>query len=107
MALIIISALVAACTGEQGPPGPQGPAGAAGPPGPSGAAGLVDFGGPAALALIQGMAATAIYLDEAKAIEAGYAATEDCVASPDGAMGLHYMKYLPITLQRKKETEKG
>ena len=36
------------------------------------------------------MAATAPYLDEAKAIEAGYTSAEECVASPDGAMGVHY-----------------
>ena len=45
----------------------------------------------ALLALIQGMAATAPYLDETKAIEAGYAPTDDCVASPAGAMGFHYV----------------
>ena len=40
---------------------------------------------------MQGMAATAPYLDEAKGVEAGYAPTDNCVASPAGAMGLHYM----------------
>lgn len=91
MALIMIPVLVAACAGSQGLAGPQGPAGAAGPPGPPGAAGSVDIGGDAGLALVQGMAATAAFLDEAKAVEAGYAPTDDCVFSPAGAMGLHYV----------------
>jgi len=92
MALIIIPTLVAACAGAQGPAGPAGPAGTAGAGGPAGPAGLVSVDvTPELLALFQGMAATAPYLDEAKAIEDGYVATNDCVASPDGAMGLHYM----------------
>lgn len=89
MALIMIPTLLTACTGAQGPAGPAGPAG---PGGPAGPAGLVSVDlQPELLELLQGMAVTAPYLDEAKAIEAGYAATDDCVDSPAGAMGLHYM----------------
>ena len=78
--LTLVTILMIACTGAPGPAGPEGPAG------------LVSLDvQPELLQLFQGMAATALYLDEAKVIEAGYAATEDCAASPDGAMGLHYM----------------
>ena len=70
----MVLALLAACTGAQGPAGMAG-------------AGIQ----PEMLELFQGMAVTATYLDESMAIEAGYVATEDCVASPVGAMGMHYM----------------
>ena len=83
-------AMVVACTGEPGPPGPAGPAGPAGE-----SADTADQA--ELLLLIQGMAATAPYLDEAKAIEAGYAPTDECISSPAGAMGLHYVNLDLVT----------
>ena len=85
----MVLALLAACTGAQGP---AGSAGAAGPAGPEAPAGMAGAGiQPEMLVLFQGMAVTAAYLDESMALEAGYVATEDCVASPVGAMRMHYM----------------
>lgn len=84
--------LMAACTGEQGPEGPAGSVGQAGSTGATGEAastGLSDV--PDLAAAWRATAATAKYLDEAAAIAAGYLPTEDCVASPDGVMGLHYV----------------
>ena len=75
-----------ACTGDRGPAGSQGPAGPEGPADPVGPASSMAVGD-----LIKGIAATGPFVDEAVAVAAGCEATEVCVASPDVAMGLHYV----------------
>ncbi len=85
LVLAVGALLLIACTGDEGPAGAEGPAGPAGAAGPAAEISVDD--------LVKAMAATGPFVDEAVAVAAGYAPTEDCVASPDGAMGLHYVNF--------------
>lgn len=77
--------LSAACTGAEGSQGVQGEQG---PAGPAGSTALTDV--PDLVQATRALAATAPFLDEAKALEAGYVGGGSCVSSPAGAMGIHY-----------------
>ena len=82
----LVTALAVACTGEQGPPGAQGPSGASGEPASTN---LDDL--PELVAAWRATAATARYVDVNRALEGGYVSTEECVESPAGVMGVHYI----------------
>ena len=82
----LVTAVAVACTGEQGPLGAQGPSG---PPGETASTNLEDF--PELVAALQATAATARFLDVNEALEDGYVSTEECVESPAGTMGIHYI----------------